>query len=54
MNGRFNLLSERIERRAAETESKLIRWLVATGAAVVLSGFGAMWTILRALPVAHP
>jgi chromosome segregation ATPase len=47
-------LSERIERRAAETESKLVRWLVATGAATVLSVLGAAWTILRALPVAHP
>ena len=39
-------LEERIERRAAESEAKLVRWVIATGVATVL----AMATLLRTMP----
>ena len=46
-------LEERIERRAAETESRLTKWLVCTAAAAILTIVGAAWTIIRYLPP-HP
>ena len=45
-------LSERIERRAAESESRLIRWLLGIGVAAILTIIGTGWTLVRYLP--HP
>ena len=51
---RFDALNERIERRAAETESRIIRWVVGVGVGVgataILTIVGAAWTIIRYLP----
>jgi len=50
----FAFLLERIERRAAETETKLVRWMIGTGVAAVLTIVGAVcgtgWAIIRSLP----
>ena len=47
------VLSERIERRSAETDARLIRWVVGTGVAAVLAlggtVIGATLTIIRYL-----
>ncbi len=46
-------MEERIERRAAETESRLTKWLVCTAVAAILTIIGTGWTIIRYLP-GHP
>ena len=57
LDARFETLSERIERRAAESDAKiqvvkndLVRWLLGVGAAAILTIVGATWTIIRYLP----
>ena len=54
VDGRFETLNERIERRAAETEGRLIKWLIGTAAAAILTIIGAAWTIIRYLPPGPP
>ncbi len=46
----FESLNERIERRAAETESRMIRWVVGVGAAGFMAVIGAIMTLIRYLP----
>ncbi|CAK0746061.1 putative DUF1640 domain-containing protein [Azospirillaceae bacterium] len=47
-------LEERIERRGAESDSRMVRWVVGTGIAGVLTLGGiiaaAAWKLLQALP----
>ncbi len=54
ITGRFDAADERLERRAAEIEGRLIKWVVATGAAAILTIIGAAWTIIRYLPPGPP
>ncbi|CAK0739613.1 hypothetical protein CCP1ISM_10790001 [Azospirillaceae bacterium] len=44
------MLAERIERRAAETEGRLIKWAIGIGIAGILTVIGAAWTIIGRLP----
>ena len=46
-------MEEGIKRRAAETESRLTRWLVCTAVAAIVTIIGTGWTIIRYLPP-HP
>ena len=55
------VLSERIERRVAESDAKalaikndLIRWVLGVGIASIFTIIGAAWTIIRYLPPLHP
>jgi len=50
LDGRFVALEERIERRAAESDSRMIRYVVGVGATAILTIVGAAWTIIRYLP----
>jgi hypothetical protein len=57
MDGRFDALNERIERRAVESDVKiqavrndLLRWLLVIGVTTILTILGAVWTILVRLP----
>lgn len=58
LSGRMDRLEERIERRAAETEVRLIRWLVSVGIAAVLALgstiVGAAWAVIRYMPAMPP
>ena len=53
MTGRFDAADERLERRAAEIEGRLIKWMVGTGAAAILSIIGSAWAIIRYMPPTH-
>ena len=44
------VLSERMERRAAETEGRLIKWVIGIGLAGIFTVLGAAWTIISRLP----
>jgi hypothetical protein len=46
-------LEERIERRAAESDGRMVRYVVGTGLAAMITVVGAAWTIIRYLPP-HP
>ncbi len=46
----FESLNERIERQAAETESRTIRWVVGVGATGFLAIVGAVASLIRDLP----
>ena len=56
LDGKVSTLEERIERRGAESDSRMMRWVVGTGVAAVLSiggiVVGAVAFLLKALPVA--
>lgn len=43
-------LEERIERRATETESRLVKWVVGTGVAAVLAIGGLIVALMRQFP----
>ena len=55
LDGKVSALEERVERRGAESDSRMMRWVVGTGVAAVLSigGIivGAVAFLLKALPV---
>ena len=55
LDGKVSALEERVERRGAESDSRMMRWVVGTGVAAVLSigGIivGAVAVLLKALPV---
>jgi hypothetical protein len=58
VNGRFDALDERIERRAAEADAKsqavkhdLLRWVLVIGVSTILTIVGAAWTLFQRLPV---
>ena len=56
LDGKVSALEERIERRGAESDSRMMRWVAGTGVAAVLSigGIvaGAVAFLLKALPLA--
>ncbi len=58
MDGRFDALGERVERRAAESDGKiqavksdLLRWLLIIGVSTILTVLGALSAILVRLSV---
>jgi hypothetical protein len=54
LNGRLDRLEERIERRSAETEARLIRWMIGVCVAMALTFASAAWTVIRYLPALPP
>ena len=57
LDSKVSALEERVERRGAESDSRMMRWVVGTGVAAVLSigGIivGAVAFLLKALPALH-
>ena len=51
---RFETVLERIDRRAAETDARLVRYVVGVGVATILTVLGAAAAIIRYLPVLLP
>ena len=49
-DARFEMVLERIDRRAAETDTRIYRYALAAIGAVVVSFFGAATAIIRYLP----
>ena len=49
-SARFDALGERIERRAAESNSQMIRWVLGVGVTGILTIIGSVWTIIHSLP----
>ena len=47
---RFDALNERIERRSAESDSRMVRWVLGVGATATLTIIGTAWTIIHSLP----
>ena len=56
LDSKVSALEERVERRGAESDSRMMRWVVGTGVAAVLSigsiVVGAAAFLLKALPLA--
>jgi chromosome segregation ATPase len=49
----LTVLGERIERRAAESEARMVRWVVGTGVAAVIAIVGTFIALFRTLPLPH-